>query len=189
MNLNQWNLQHEISVSKLRASCIAWNPSKYHPPMIAVGSDDVNAAGPKASIYEYNESMRKWIKVESLSAFTEPVYDLKFAPNVGRSYHLLAIGSKNVHLISMKPLASPPDSEASSKFDVNHLAQFEDHNSQIWRVSWNITGTILASSGADGSVRLWKANYMNNWKCISVLKPGEGGVIQTCSKPGSDRYY
>jgi WD40 repeat protein len=27
---------------------------------------------------------------------------------------------------------------------------------QVWRLSWNVTGTILASSGDDGYVRLWK---------------------------------
>ncbi len=69
---------------------------------------------------------------------------------------------------------------------------------QVWRVEWNITGTILASSGDDGTVRLWKgnydlntpfylfyhyqqlsilllllfcfpANYQNEWKCLSAI--------------------
>lgn len=31
---------------------------------------------------------------------------------------------------------------------------------QVWRVSWNITGTILASSGDDGCVRLWKGDFI-----------------------------
>lgn len=43
-----------------------------------------------------------------------------------------------------------------TKFEVQVMAQFDSHNSQVWRVSWNITSTLLASSGDDGCVRLWK---------------------------------
>ena len=32
---------------------------------------------------------------------------------------------------------------------------------QVWRVSWNITGTVLSSSGDDGCVRLWKGILFN----------------------------
>jgi nucleoporin SEH1 len=39
-------------------------------------------------------------------------------------------------------------------------------------------GTILASSGDDGCVRLWKDNYINNWKCVAVLK-GDGTSAQS----------
>lgn len=43
-----------------------------------------------------------------------------------------------------------------STFEVRQAGQFDDHGSTVWRVSWNMTGTILASSGDDGCVRLWK---------------------------------
>ena len=48
----------------------------------------------------------------------------------------------------------------------------------MWRVCWNITGTILASSGDDGCVKLWKANYMDNWKCVSTLR-ADGQAVET----------
>jgi len=47
----------------------------------------------------------------------------------------------------------------------------------VWRVCWNITGTILASSGDDGCVKLWKANYMDNWKCVSTLR-ADGQAVE-----------
>ena len=47
-------------------------------------------------------------------------------------------------------------STGPTKFEVQLVAQFDNHNSQVWRVSWNITSTLLASSGDDGCVRLWK---------------------------------
>ena len=46
---------------------------------------------------------RKWIKVETLSMVQHPVHDIQFAPNVGRSYHLLAIASKELYIFTLKP--------------------------------------------------------------------------------------
>lgn len=55
-------------------------------------------------------------------------------------------------------------SAGPTKFEVQIVAQFDNHNSQVWRVSWNITSTLLASSGDDGCVRLWKGG-----RFLSVL--------------------
>ncbi len=43
----------------------------------------------KVFIYEYNEASRRWIRVEAVSTVTEAVHDIAFAPNIGRSYHVL----------------------------------------------------------------------------------------------------
>ncbi|RMC15602.1 hypothetical protein DUI87_07804 [Hirundo rustica rustica] len=173
MNLSQWSLQHEISC-KLSCSCISWNPSssRAHSPMIAVGSDD-NSPNilAKVQIYEYNENTRKYAKAEALMTVTDPVHDIAFAPNLGRSFHILAVATKDVRIFTLKPLRKELTSSGGlTKFEIHIVAQFDNHNSQVWRVSWNITGTVLASSGDDGCVRLWKANYMDNWKCTGILK-------------------
>ena len=68
-----------------------------------------------------------------------------------------------------------------SRFDIRQAGQFDEHGTSVWRVCWNITGTILATSGDDGCVKLWKANYMDNWKCVSTLRAdgqmtGPGGL-------------
>ena len=39
-------------------------------------------------------------------------------------------------------------------------------------MEWNIEGTILASSGDDGSVRLWKAGFDGVWRQMSVISAG-----------------
>lgn len=176
MNLSQWTLQHEV-ICKLPCSCLTWNPSlsKIHPPMLAVGSDDSTPAnGGKVFIYEYSENTRRWNKTETINSITDPVHDISFAPNLGRSFHLLAVATKDVRIISLTPISdSVGVASGLTRLDTQIAAQFDDHACTVWRVCWNVTGTILASSGDDGCVRLWKMNYMNSWKCVAVLK-GDG---------------
>ncbi|XP_021006826.1 nucleoporin SEH1 isoform X2 [Mus caroli] len=187
MNLSQWSLQHEVSC-KLCCSCISWNPSssRAHPPMIAVGSDDSSPNSmAKVQIFEYNENTRKYAKAETLMTVTDPVHDIAFAPNLGRSFHILAVATKDVRIFTLKPLRKELTSSGGpTKFEIHVVAQFDNHNSQVWRVSWNITGTVLASSGDDGCVRLWKANYMDNWKCTGILK-GNGSPVNGSSQLGN----
>ncbi|KAB1258295.1 Nucleoporin SEH1 [Camelus dromedarius] len=136
MNLSQWSLQHEISC-KLSCSCISWNPSssRAHPPMIAVGSDDSSPnAMAKAQIFEYNENTRKYAKAETLMTVTDPVHDIAFAPNLGRSFHILAIATKDVRIFTLKPVRKELTSSGGpTKFEIHIVAQFDNHNSQVWR--------------------------------------------------------
>ena len=106
MNLSQWPVQHEIEC-KLPLSCLSWNQSMYmlHAPLIAVGSDETSSSGGKVLIFEYSEHARKWAKIETINSITDPVHDIVFAPNVGRSYHILAVASKDLHILNLKPLA------------------------------------------------------------------------------------
>lgn len=77
---------------------------RLHSPLIAVGSDDPSSSsGGKVFIYEFSNNTRKWTRVETLVTVTEPVHDIAFAPNLGRSYHLLGIATKDVKIIALKP--------------------------------------------------------------------------------------
>lgn len=195
-NLSHWSLKDEFNC-KMACSSITWNQSRIHAPMLAVGSDEANSPSPKVLIYEYNDHQRRWIKADAVASATDPVHDLSFAPYIGRSYHLLGIASKNVQIVTIKMQSSTlanstsalhrsssltptqailsqaghqqPQQQSSSRFDIETVAQFNDHVNQVWRVSWNITGTILASSGDDGTVRMWKSNYLDNWQPLGVL--------------------
>jgi hypothetical protein len=35
---------------------------------------------------------------------TDPVHDIAFAPNLGRSFHTLAIATKDVRIFTLKPV-------------------------------------------------------------------------------------
>ncbi|CAB1315600.1 unnamed protein product [Coregonus sp. 'balchen'] len=49
-------------------------------------------------------------------------------------------------------------------------------NDVVWHVSWSITGNILAVSGGDNKVTLWKESADGQWACISDVNKGQGAV-------------
>jgi len=177
-DLSHWTLMDEFEAQKGgNLNCIAWNPSPFEKPMIVVGADD-----PQVKIWEYSESQRRWQVAVMLIGHKGPIHDVAWAPNLGRSYYLIATASKDhtvrIWQVDVKEKTPEPTKEntkmativsPSSSYHATEVACFSDHKAEVWRVEWNITGTILASSGDDGTVMLWKANLLNQWKLLTVI--------------------
>merc|ERR1712210_409755 len=91
---------------------------------------------------------RRWLKMDAISFMSDPVHDIAFAPNIGRSYSVLAVASKELKIVTLKPNKNSQSAQKSSdKYDIRLAGYFNDHASTVWRVCWNATGTIVASSG------------------------------------------
>jgi hypothetical protein len=41
--------------------------------------------------------------------------------------------------------------------------------SAVWRVSWNATGTVLATSAEDGQLSLYRKNFAGDWVVVQTL--------------------
>lgn len=173
MNLCQWSRQNEF-FCKVSTTCLDWSPSKLHPPLLLIGCDDVNQTS-NILMYEYDDHSRVWVKLDGLQVPSGRVRDLCFSANLGRSYDLVAVaGTTSLSIIMLSrnnELADWKQGSNVSKYEVHVVADFNDHHSQVWRLSWNVLGTVLSSAGDDGCVKLWKGNYMDEWKCICTLKP------------------
>ncbi|KAF5404482.1 Nucleoporin seh1 A [Paragonimus heterotremus] len=200
MNLSQWRLQFDFG-TKMNGSCLAWSQSRLDPPLIAVGSAtpaSLNTAGEiadgapapptgnmfqtglggsggssgslvvgKVVIYEYSEARRHWDLVEDIGMLVDAVYDLQFAPHMGQSFHTLAVGSKEVFILRIRPTTVGQGNNIVSKGDVC----LSGSGSLSSMPAPNVTGSVLASSGDDGYVRLWQANHLGVWQPISVIAP------------------
>ncbi len=51
------------------------------------------------------------------------------------------------------------------------LNTFDD---PVWKLSWNMTGSILAVSSGDSSVTLWKQNMHEVWSQVSTIEESTG---------------
>lgn len=43
----------------------------------------------------------------------------------------------------------------------------------VWNVSWSLNGNILAVSGGDNKITLWKQTLAGNWQCVSDVFKGQ----------------
>ena len=109
--------------------------------MIAVGT------GKEAKIVRFETD--HWQICELLGGHTGVVRDIAWAPNMGRSFEIIATACSDGH-VRIFHLTK------ANGFSVDLVADFDEHASEVWKVEWNVTGTILSSSGDDGVLRLWK---------------------------------
>jgi len=158
-------------------SCLSWSTARIHlRPLIAVGSDDGNTTtGAKLQLWEYVQD-RKAIKVDLTSVNTSlqnAIKDIQFAPNFGQSYHLLAVASTNIDLFTIKPanrgeMNNSSDTKALA-YDVICINTMDDHGSTVWKVCWNVFGSVLYSCGDDGRIRMWKGTINGPWLCANNI--------------------
>jgi len=164
MSLAHWSPTDELD-TKGKASCVCWDPSPFGPESLVVGTQDGHLR-----TFEFQEPARRWQLIAETTEsprHSSAVHDVAWAPNMGRTFQLIASagadGTVRIwHLVS-------GSAERPAKAELRHLQELVEHGKEVWAVEWNITGTILSSSGDDGNVRLWRANLANEWKQISVI--------------------
>eukprot|EP01038_Epipyxis_sp_PR26KG_P010817 gene10817-14522_t len=108
-----------------------------------------------------SDSSGQW--TEEAKAVVTPhsdwVRDVAWAPNSTLPHSLIASCSedKAVHIWKLSP---------KGLWEPTRLHLFEV---PVWRVSWSITGNVLAVSSADHKVTLWKQSVDDQWIQISSV--------------------
>lgn len=125
-------------------------------------------------IWAYNGESQTWAVEETLEGHSDWVRDVAFAPGVGlpRTY-LASCGQDRTVLIwtqdapgqawNKKALDPAPYLSGGTATE----GKFPD---TVWRVSWSVTGNVLAVAAGDGKVSLWKeALKGGEWECVSEV--------------------
>lgn len=109
-------------------------------------------------VWKFVEADSKWTEEHKLEAHSDWVRDVAWAPSVGLgAQSTIASCSQDRRVILWT-------SQDCSSWTYQVLTTFDD---VIWHVSWSVTGNILAVSGGDNKVTLWKETVDNKWVCIS----------------------
>lgn len=107
LSSNVWTLVHpELKTNMNSCSSCSWSTCFNLPILLALGCDEPNSNSEKLAIFEYNENIRTYSKIErpQNAICTEPIRSLAFAPSVGKLYHVLAIASKSLLIATFKTM-------------------------------------------------------------------------------------
>lgn len=105
----------------------------------------------------WREDGDRWEEERRLEAHSDWVRDVAWAPSVGLQRAQIASCSQDRRVIIWS-------SDDLNNWSSTILHTFDD---VIWNVSWSLTGNILAVSGGDNKVSLWRENNEGQWSMMN----------------------
>ena len=125
--------------------------------LVTGGSDN------KVKLWEYQPQSQSYINTLELpDGHSDWVRDVAWSPTLlSKSYIASASQDKTVRIwTAVNP------GPASGESGTWTLAKAIPFDAVTWRVSWSLSGNILAVSGGDNKVTLWKENLRGEWELV-----------------------
>ncbi|KAK9764446.1 GTPase-activating protein S13 [Basidiobolus ranarum] len=167
-----WDVQ-VLQADAIGCNAVAWAPATTPGGLIQVSGAAPNANSVKRfatggcdnqiKIWSWREDTNTWKEEDSLEGHTDWIRDLAWAPNIGLPKTYLASCSQDKTV-----LIWTKDSPNGSW--VKKALKAEKFPDVVWRVSWSLSGNILAVSCGDNKVTLWKENLKGDWECVSEME-------------------
>ncbi len=156
--------QEEFSAFKEGVSALSWNESAFDAPMMAVAG-----VSPHVTVFGFSATARRWQPLCTLLGHADVVNDVAWAPAVGRAFHLLATASRDARVRVWRVAAEEEPGRGVKAEPASD--PLDGHGGrEVWRVRWNVTGTVLVSSGDDGRALLWRQDMRGHWKAATAVE-------------------
>lgn len=155
--VNNWEAKKIPNAHTIGCNAVSWCPailpetdsSSFIKRFVSGGCDNL--------IKIWKESGDRWIEENKLEVHSDWVRDVAWAPSTGLRRSYIASCSQDRRVIIWS-------SEDNINWNSTILNTFDD---VVWNVSWSLMGNILAVSGGDNKISLWKENIEGQWICIS----------------------
>lgn len=98
----------------------------------------------------------------ALQMHTDMVRDVAWAPNLGLPRSTIASASEDGRVIMWT---------VSKDGDQWEGRVLKDFKTPVWRVSWSLTGNLLAVSDGNNTVSLWKETVDGEWEQVTIGDP------------------
>ncbi len=153
LNLGSWDAEDFSTIDKAHANPI---PSQNHGctaiSWCGTGEQERLAVACQSGALKVYERRNRWQYVceRQVNASGEPLKDCAWAPNLCRDNEWLAScgDSSGVDICQF--------SEIEGRCSLIPLFSIQTGSAPLWRVAWNLTGTILAVAPESGEVQVWR---------------------------------
>jgi protein transport protein SEC13 len=114
-------------------------------------------------VWVFNTAKSDWEVNATLEGHTDWVRDVAWAPNIGLPFSTISSCGQDGQVLMWSQ-----GEQMNSPWQKTPLTR-EPFKAPVWRVSWSVTGSILAVSSGDNQVTLWKESLDHQWHCLSQL--------------------
>ncbi|GLV43339.1 Secretory 13 [Carabus blaptoides fortunei] len=168
--LGTWDAKKIPNAHTIGCNAVSWCPAYGPDPAFISGQSQPTVkrlvtGGCDNLVKIWREDGDRWIEENKLEVHSDWVRDVAWAPSLGLHRSYIASCSQDRRVIIWT-------SEDHTNWTPAVLNTFDD---VVWNVSWSLAGNILAVSGGDNKVSLWKENIEGQWVCISDVK-GQGNI-------------
>ncbi|KAF5932045.1 hypothetical protein HYC85_028216 [Camellia sinensis] len=165
-NQNEWSQAHVFDDHKSSVNSIAWAPHELGL-CLACGSSDGNISVFTArsdggwDTSRIDQAHPSWCYFRFMGTINGS-WDVAWAPNLGLPKSTIASASQDGRVIVWTV------TKEGDQWDGKVL---KDFLTPVWRVSWSLTGNILAVADGKNYVTLWKEEVDGEWQQVTKVEP------------------
>jgi protein transport protein SEC13 len=168
MNRQIKNFQND----KLGCNAVSWAPFGSFDSQKADGQQTestmrlvTGSCDNAVRFWRYNTTQASWVKEEQKVGLphSDWIRDVAWAPNTAMPCNIIASCSEDRTVYIWKERR---DENEASVWDYKLLKAFD---APVWRLSWSVTGNVLAVSTGDHQVTLWKQSVDGEWAQLSSV--------------------